>query len=255
MRYTKSFFRSREQASRRSAERVLPFVFDVVRPKSVVDFGCGTGTWLEAAKRLGIERVLGFEGEWIRGAEALIAPHELEVRNLDESVSVPERFDLAISLEVAEHLKPERAAGFVRDLTGAASVVLFGAAIPEQGGTGHIHERWQSYWASLFANEGYRCLDVVRPRFWDEADVMPWYKQNAFLYANEAAYELMKPRLPARVEGEFRPLDVVHPDLYLRLVRDPPLRLGTRVGLRVAAKLMRTVLRLPASDGGGSGTT
>src|SRR5262245_16370188 len=206
MRYTKSFFRSREQASRRSAERVLPFVFDVVRPKSVVDFGCGTGTWLDAAKRLGVERVLGFEGEWIRGAEALIAPPAREVRNLDEPVSVPERFDLAISLEVAEHLKPERASGFVRDLTRAASVVLFGAAIPEQGGTGHIHERWQSYWASLFASEGYRCLDVVRPRFWDEADVMPWYKQNAFLYVSNTAYERLKSRLPSGSEGGFGPL-------------------------------------------------
>jgi SAM-dependent methyltransferase len=253
MRYTKSFFESREQASSRSADCVLPFVFELVRPKSVVDFGCGTGTWLDAAKRLGVSRVLGFEGDWIRGAEPLIGTHELEVKNLDEPVSVPDRFDLAISLEVAEHLKPERAAGFVHDLCGAAPVVLFGAAIPEQGGTGHIHERWQSYWASLFVSEGYRCLDVVRPRFWDEALVMPWYKQNAFLYASESAYEQMKPRLPARVEGDFRPLDVVHPDLYLRLVRDPPLRLGTRVGLRVAAKLMRTVLRLPTS--GGSRTT
>jgi hypothetical protein len=245
MRYTKSFFRNREQSSRRSAEMVLPFVFEIVRPTSVVDFGCGTGTWLEAAKRLSAARVLGIEGEWIRGKKTLLETHELEVRNLDDPVSVPERFELAISLEVAEHLKPARAAGFVHDLCSASEVVLFGAAIPEQGGTGHIHERWQSYWAALFANEGYRCLDVVRPRFWDEPDVMPWYKQNAFLYATEGACELLKPRLPSGSESGFGPLDVVHPDLYVRLVRDPPLRLGTRVGLRVAAKLVRSVFRFP----------
>jgi len=246
--YTKAFFSSREDASRRSARLVLPCVFDIVRPESVVDFGCGTGTWLEAAKGLGVARVLGVEGAWIERAKPLIAKDELQIADLNFPISVPQRFDLAISLEVAEHLKPERARGFIGDLTSASSAVLFGAAIPEQGGTGHINEQWQSYWAELFAERGYRCFDVVRPKFWQTEEVLPWYKQNAFLYANDAARESFQARLPPDLSDARRPLDMVHPDLYTRLVRDPPLRLGARISWRFAGKVMRKALGLSGAS-------
>jgi len=39
-------------------------------------------------------------------------------------------------------------------LVKAAPVVLFSAAIPLQGGTEHVNEQWQSYWAKLFAEHG-----------------------------------------------------------------------------------------------------
>jgi SAM-dependent methyltransferase len=242
--YSKSFFVNRQEASRVSAGLVLPAIFEIVAPKTVVDFGCGTGTWLEAAKKLGAERVLGVEGEWIRKATPLVASTELKVSDLSSPIELGERFDLAISLEVAEHLPPARARGFVEDVTRAADAVLFGAAIPEQGGTGHVNEQWQSYWAELFRERGYHCFDIVRPRFWQNADVLPWYKQNAFLYLNDAARARFAARLPTEVAGRERPVDLVHPDLYTRLVRDPPLRLGARISLRFATKVVKKALGL-----------
>jgi SAM-dependent methyltransferase len=242
--YSKGFFESRQEASQRSAGLVLPAVFEIVGPSSVVDFGCGTGTWLEAAKRLGASRVLGIEGAWISKAKPLIASNELKVFDLSSPIELGERFDLAISLEVAEHLPPARAAGFVADITRASDVVLFGAAIPEQGGTGHVNEQWQSYWAKLFRDRGYHCFDVVRPRFWENADVLPWYKQNAFLYVNDTARARIEQRLPADVAGRERPVDLVHPDLYTRLVRDPPFRLGARITWAFAGKVVRKALGL-----------
>jgi hypothetical protein len=247
--YTQSFFANRQEASRISAGLVLPAVFEIVRPESVVDFGCGTGTWLEAAKKLGVKKVLGIEGPWIRKAKPLIATEELRVSDLSQAIGLGERFDLAISLEVAEHLPPERAQGFVEDLARASDVVLFGAAIPEQGGTGHVNEQWQSYWAGLFEASGYACFDVVRPRFWQNADVLPWYKQNAFLYANRAGRARLGERLPKDTAGRERPVDLVHPELYTRLVRDPPLRLGARVSLRFATKVVKKALGLRTTSG------
>lgn len=245
--YSTSFFVNRQEASRTSARLVLPAVFELVKPDSVVDFGCGTGTWLEAAKALGVKRVLGLEGPWIKKAKPLIAESELRVSDLSQPIALPERFDLAISLEVAEHLPPERARGFVADVTAASDVVLFGAAIPEQGGTGHVNEQWQSYWADLFKECGYACFDVVRPRFWENGDVLPWYKQNAFLYVNEAAQKRLGERLPSERAGRERPVDLVHPELYTRLVRDPPLRLGARVSLAFATKVVKKALGLRTS--------
>jgi hypothetical protein len=59
-------------------------------------------------------------------------------------------FDLAICLEVAEHLPPEAAEGFIDSLTRLAPVVLFSAAITFQVGNQHLNGQWPDYWATLF---------------------------------------------------------------------------------------------------------
>ena len=92
------------------------------------------------------------------------------------------RFDLAISLEVAEHLEPQRSDSLVRDLCALADTVLFAAAIPFQGGAGHINERWQSWWAQKFSENGYDPFDVLRRDIWGRRDIAWWYKQNTIFY-------------------------------------------------------------------------
>jgi hypothetical protein len=244
MAYSRSFFVDREEASLRSARAVLPFVLDIVKPCSIVDFGCGTGTWLHAAKGLGVQRVMGIEGDWARGARSLLQSEELCIRDLNGRVVLKERFDLAISLEVAEHLEPARALGFVEDLCAASRVVLFGAAIPGQGGTGHLNEQWQSYWAGLFSSLGYDCLDVVRPRFWTTSEVLPWYKQNAFLYVSAAARQEICDRVPTELTLTRLLKDVVHPDTYARLFTDPPLRVGMRISRAFVRRGLQRLIRL-----------
>jgi hypothetical protein len=83
-----------------------------------------------------------------------------------------------MSLEVAEHLPPDRSNSFIAELTALAPVALFSAAIPQQGGTDHINERWQSYWAGLFKKRGFSPLDVIRPAVWENDAVERWYRQN-----------------------------------------------------------------------------
>ena len=86
-------------------------------------------------------------------AQATALLHKLRERHANVPVFLVADRELAkgsISLEVAEHLSPGRAESFISDLCQAAPVVLFGAAIPGQGGVGHLNEQWQSYWANLF---------------------------------------------------------------------------------------------------------
>ena len=75
----------------------------VLRPKSIVDFGCGIGSWLAAAQRLGVSDVLGYEGSWIESVET-----EPNVKIVVADIAMPldckRRFDLVVCLEVAEHL-------------------------------------------------------------------------------------------------------------------------------------------------------
>lgn len=66
--------------------------------------------------------------------------------------------------------------------------VLFISAIPFQGWMNHINERPQSYWIKNFQERGFKCLDIIRPNFWDNENVGVGYKQNCFLFVNREKY-------------------------------------------------------------------
>src|SRR5262249_48549974 len=132
------------EASEASARTVLPIVFDLWRPASVVDVGCLFGGWAAVASELGVGEVLGIDGGYVDRSRvpAPFLPHAPP-----QPLLIDRRFDLAISLEVAHYLPERRAAGFVADLCRLAPAVLFSAAIPHQGGYGHVNEQWPAYWA------------------------------------------------------------------------------------------------------------
>ena len=106
--------------------------------------------------------------------------------DLSRPFKINGRYDLAICLEVAEHIPDEHSRDLVDALCAAAPVVLFSAAVPGQGGTGHINERWPEYWRERFEARGYRICDVIRPRIREDRRVVWWYRQNIVIYASEA---------------------------------------------------------------------
>ena len=181
--YGSSFYDKQREGSLNSAKIILPLIFSLTKPASVVDFGCGVGNWLATAKQLGVERCLGLEGAWVKTQRLTLPDLDLKETDLEQPVSLQERFDLAMSLEVAEHLAPGRADSFVADLCAASDVVLFSAAIPGQHGIGHQNEQWPSYWAERFIRHGYMPLDVVRPIIQSDNTVKVWYRTNMVLYA------------------------------------------------------------------------
>lgn len=184
--------------------------------------GCGVGAWLAAFAEAGVERVLGFDGDYVPRDMLKIPDDRFVAANLREPLPIKERFDLAISLEVAEHLPMEAADHFVGTLCGLAPVVLFSAAIPLQGGTEHVNERAQSWWASKFLSRGFRAIDAIRPEIWNDDSVKFWYRQNMLLYANEEALGANS-RLRALADRtDPRMLDVVHP-LLLSHRNDQPI--------------------------------
>jgi len=143
--YTPAFFQAISDGSTRSARAVVPLLMSLVRPKSVVDVGCGWGKWLTVFREAGVKDVLGIDGPYVDPARTDLAANEFIPHDLTQPLTVKRRFDLAVSLEVAEHLPPEAADGFVSLLASLAPVVAFSAAIPGQGGTGHRNERWPDY--------------------------------------------------------------------------------------------------------------
>jgi SAM-dependent methyltransferase len=181
--YSKVFYAWQRSGSHNSARRILPIVFGAVSPRTVVDVGCGVGAWLDVARSLGAS-CLGYEGAWVKAIEPAAYPGlDIRAADLEQPLRVEGTFDLAISMEVAEHLSPARADSFVADLVALAPHVLFSAAVPGQGGNNHVNEQWQSYWADRFAAHGYGPRDIVRPAVRNDSGVAYWYRQNAVLYS------------------------------------------------------------------------
>jgi SAM-dependent methyltransferase len=218
--YGAEFFRSLHDGSNRSAAVVVPVLIDLFQPRSVVDVGCGTGLWLAAFRERGIADVLGIDGPWVETTQRKIPQSLFREHDLTQPLTLDRIFDLALCLEVAEHLPPESAQTLVDSLIRLSSVVLFSAAIPCQRGDGHINERWQSFWRELFHARGYSCPSDLRPRFWTNEAVEIWYRQNMACYVANDRPDILHRLSSVKSPSPSVPVDLVHPGLYLLIARD-----------------------------------
>lgn len=183
--YDARFFDWVNLTATRSARAVLPAMQACATVRSVVDVGCGQGAWLAVWAECGVDDVLGLDGAYVDINRLLIAPKFFAAADLAGGFGAPRRFDLAQSLEVAEHLPPGAGPAFVAGLCALSDVVLFSAAQPGQGGEAHLNERAPSYWAKQFETHGYAAYDALRPKLAADRSVAPWYRFNTVLYANE----------------------------------------------------------------------
>lgn len=211
--YSAGYYRSISEDSDASAREVVPLIMQWFAPRTVVDVGCGPGTWTAAYKRAGAA-VLGIDGFHVKGDQLRIDPAEFERRDLAQPLRLDRRFDLVNCLEVAEHLPATRAGSLVADLCRLGDVVVFSAAVPGQGGTHHINEQWPSFWIALFRENGFQEFDCLRPRIWTNGNVAWWYAQNAFAFIKrDRAGEY---RAVAGAAAHAGPVDLVHPRAYMK---------------------------------------
>jgi SAM-dependent methyltransferase len=219
--YGTAFFDEVADGTRESAQVVVPVVKELVRPASVLDVGCATGTWLAEWGRAGIPDLLGIDGDYVDRTALKFPLEQFKPVDLSQPFSLGRRFDLVQTLEVAEHLDEACADTFVDSLARHSDTILFSAAIPGQGGTHHVNERWQSYWAEKFRKAGYVGYDVIRPRFWTDSRVQYWYRQNMLLFARGRAFG-----------DAVTNLDLVHPEMwesgrtYKQIFRNAPIGLA-----------------------------
>jgi hypothetical protein len=185
--YDQRFYAALKDTVVRSASVVVPLVNEDLKPQSVVDFGCGEGDWLAAFQAHGVSNLMGYDGEHVLSRSLAIPQASFCAMDLEAAVRTPTRFDLAVCLEVAEHLSPEGGRRLVEALCKSADLVLFSAAVPGQGGTHHINEQWLDYWLEAFAQHSYVLHDIYRPRIAYNVDVAWWYRQNLVLFASEHA--------------------------------------------------------------------
>lgn len=214
--YNFSWHQRHSEKTRISADVTLSILLDIFRPRSILDVGCGDGIWLRQAEDLGLVELKGVDGPWTDMDKLLFSKENLSIFDLEKTFNLNRRFDIAISLEVAEHISNESSDNMIENLISHSDIVLFGAAIPYQGGFRHINEMWQSWWANKFVERGYQCFDVIRPQIWNRNDVHYWYKQNALVYVNSERKDHLRNFERYATERSLTgwPLDVVHPEKY-----------------------------------------
>ncbi len=182
--YDTDFYAGQAGPARASAAAMVPLILQAVGPvTSILDVGCGVGAWLAEWASAGIEDYLGVDGDYVDRANLLVSPEHFRAQDLKTPLDLGRRFDLVTSFEVAEHLPEAVADQFVAGLVRHADVVVFSAAIPGQGGVGHVNEQWQSYWARKFTDLGLETHDDLRWKVWEDDRIEFYYAQNTVIYA------------------------------------------------------------------------
>ena len=182
----------------------------------------------------------------------LIPADRFSAVDIERPIVLDRRFDLAICLEVAEHISERHTASLVESLVSLAPVVVFSAAIPGQSGVNHVNERWQDYWASQFESRDYAILDCLRPFIWSDASVQWWYAQNVLVFVSNAELRERPDLLELSTRTHRTMLNLVHPRM-LEMVsagtaarpRSWPLRGAARIR-RLTGNLVRRLRRRPA---------
>ena len=215
--YDECYYRSVQEKSLRSAKEIVPIVLELIKPKSVIDVGCGVGIWLSVFKEYGVNDILGVDG-YPMDRKMLQIPEECFLQfNLETLFRIDRKFDLVVSLEVAEHLPPKCAETFVDSLVQLGPVILFSAAIPFQEYTRKYHknEQWPEYWSRLFQEKGYVVIDFLRKKLWRNDNVEFCYAQNVLIFAIQDYLECNAILKKAFENTSTSQLSIVHPKLYL----------------------------------------
>ena len=180
--YGDIFYEDNQYSSFVSGLNVLKKLLPELLPKSIVDFGCGTGTWLAAAKAINRNiEVVGVDGDYVNRDMLMIDESSFIPFDLTGAIDLGRKFDLAISLEVAEHIDKEYADRFIDNICRHSDTIIFSAAHVGQGGDGHVNEQPIEYWIDKFSNRGYKLTDI-REQFKNNPDIDWWYKDNMVLF-------------------------------------------------------------------------
>jgi len=166
----------------KAASSIVPLLIKMFNIDSVIDVGCGLGTWLKIFNEFGIEDYLGVDGDYINLQLLQIPQTKLLIADLEKDLNIKRKFSLVLCLEVAEHLSKTRAASFIKELTKLGDRIVFSGAIPSQGGQNHINEQYPDYWISYFRTESFQVQDSIRPLIWNNNEIDWWYRQNIIVF-------------------------------------------------------------------------
>jgi hypothetical protein len=152
--YSKKFFQKRYKLNWR-APIIHNILHSLYTDTSVIDYGGGNFDILSEFSYWG-SKILGVEGndnckEYIHIQQEYLRIFDLRIQIPMEDIPT---CDLALCLEVAEHIEEEYVNVVINNIA-RHSVVVFSAAPPGQLGVGHVNLQYPAYWRDLFRCVGY----------------------------------------------------------------------------------------------------
>lgn len=186
--YDRPYYERSAAAKRVTMQHIADSIVRDTAPETLVDVGCGGGFLLAALAERG---VTCFGLEYSQAGIELCGSAGLQVRqfDLEHDTFAGGPFDVAVSMEVAEHLPASVADRFVDLLAGVAPLVVFTAARPGQVGTDHVNEQVPEYWITRFAARGlapYEALAASWQDEWKRLGVIECYRDNLMVFARSA---------------------------------------------------------------------
>lgn len=185
---------------------ILGFFNKYFNFNSIVDFGCGTGNFLGAALEMGIKDIVGIDGDYVDKKYLVFPEENFKNFNLaEDKIDLKKKYDVAICLEVLEHIDAKFEDNAVDNIVRHADTLLISAGHPGQGGTNHINEKPASHWVKKFTDRGYDFIEV-RGHFWDNEKIPTWYRANLLFF-----YKKDKVQIDDKTYNELfkAPVDVI----------------------------------------------
>ena len=154
--YNDEFFECHLKYARDYSIKTMDWYLSSFPMESVVDFGCGIGSYLEIAHSLGL-KVKGYEiSEVAKKYTSENIQKFIEYRDCTLPIIPMKSYDTVLSFETAEHIRAEGTQQFVNNILNAVGKhLLFTAAPPGQQGTGHINLQPREFWIAQFSELDY----------------------------------------------------------------------------------------------------
>lgn len=146
--------------------------------KTVYDFGCGRGEYLNCLKELDSTlQLTGFEGHQTDGVFDNIIKQDLSTTMELNQV------DMVMSIEVGEHIPKEFEQVFIDNISNhAKSHVFLSWAVVGQGGLGHINCQNNDYIVKEFIDRGWKLELDLSNQIRSSMPVGIWLKNTVMVF-------------------------------------------------------------------------
>jgi glycosyltransferase involved in cell wall biosynthesis/2-polyprenyl-3-methyl-5-hydroxy-6-metoxy-1,4-benzoquinol methylase len=161
------------------ADRLAIWIKENINPKKVVDIGCGPGTYVYSLIDNDVN-AYGYDiDDRVEGKDYLKKLSLFEVND---------KSDVVICLEVAEHIETSLSDSIVDSIIRNVNddgMIIWTAAIPGQGGVGHINCQTKEYWEEKFISRGFYRDFVIENNLLEyirSGPYMEWFSQNLMVF-------------------------------------------------------------------------
>ena len=158
-------------------------------PKSIIDFGCGTGDIIQPFEKYKI-KILGVDGSKYNFLHRKIHENNFLIFDLRNKFQPPQKYGLCFCLEVAEHIEEKYTETLISNLTRSSDLIIFTAAAPDQRGHDHVTLKEPAWWVDQFKRKGFflnhKTTEQLRTAMKKIDGIQPWYINNLQIYNNNS---------------------------------------------------------------------